>query len=344
MNTKRFIKLLAVLIVAIMCTSAFTACSLGNASKYRQALELTEQGDYEAAYALFTELGDYKDAKKEAAKFRYVPIKETAEFISPDGTKIENLVISLNENNLPFQNIKTGENGYQHTCLISYTADNQLMKVSCSATDGTTEYYECTYDQNGNLIKEYTVYQDGSTSTSEYTYNENGDRTKLEITESTGYFYSAEYTFDADGRESKVIITDEYGIYIYNNVYDEEGNLIQEIVTDENSNETTIYEHSYDEQCNLLETTINEGDSVWVSRKCTYDENGQTIREHHNFSDGYFVTWEYAYDANGNVINKHININGSSNETYTTEYKLVYIPFEYTAEEWDRIVFGLIGW
>ena len=100
MNTKRFIKLLALSIAAIMCTSAFTACSLGNASKYRQAFELTEQGDYESAYALFTELGDYKDAAEEAAKFRYVPIKETAEFISPEGTRIENLVISLNENNL----------------------------------------------------------------------------------------------------------------------------------------------------------------------------------------------------------------------------------------------------
>ena len=344
MNTKRFIKLLALSIAAIMCTSAFTACSLGNASKYRQALELTEQGDYEAAYALFTELGDYKDAAEEAAKFRYIPIKETAEFISPEGTRIENLVISLNENNLPVQNIKTGENGYQHTCLISYTADNQLMKVSCSATDGTTENYECTYDQNGNLIKEYSVYEDGNTSTTEYTYNENGDLTKMETTDPTGYFYSVEYTFDADGRESKVIITDEYGIYIYNKVYDEEGNLIQEIVTDENSNETTIYEHSYDEQGNPLAIMVKEGDSVSLGTECTYNEKGQLIREHHNYSDGFFVTWEYAYDANGNVINTHINTNGSSDETYTTEYKLVYIPFEYTEEEWDRIVFGLINW
>ena len=139
MNTNRWIKMLALLIAALMCTSALTACSLGNASKYRQALELTEQGDYEAAYALFNELGDYKDAAEEAAKFHYIPIKETAQLISPDGTRIENLVISLNENNLPYQCIKTGENGYQHTCLYSYTAGNQLMKITCSATDGTTE-------------------------------------------------------------------------------------------------------------------------------------------------------------------------------------------------------------
>jgi YD repeat-containing protein len=166
----------------------------------------------------------------------------------------------------------------------------------------------------------------------------------METTDPTGYFYSVEYTFDADGRESKVIITDEYGIYIYNNVYDEEGNLIQEIVTDENSNETTIYEHTYDEQGNPLAIMVKEGDSVSIGTECTYDEKGQLIRKHHNYSDEFFVTWEYAYDANGNVINTHININGSSDETYTTEYKLVYIPFEYTEEEWDRIVFGLINW
>ena len=368
MNTNRLIKMLALLIAALMCTSALTACSLGNASKYRQALELTEQGDYEAAYALFTELGDYKDAAEEAAKFHYIPIKETAQLISPEGTRIENLVISLNENNLPYQCIKTGENGYQHTCLYSYTAGNQLMKITCSATDGTTENYECTYDQNGYLIKEHSVYGDGSTSTYEYAYDENGNQTKMVITESSGYFYSGEYTYDAEGREIKSVITDDYGTSTYENVYDAEGNLIKEIMTDEsgttiyenvydaegnrtkeimsdeNGNAFTIYEYSYDEQGNLLETTIKEGDSTWTMTKCTYDEKGQLISEYFDFGDGHFFAYEYAYDDNGNVSKKRVYGSSGYDDTYTTEYKLVYIPFEYTEEEWNRLVFELIGW
>ena len=53
-----------IFLVAVMCISALTACSSAdtsakeNEAKYLEAFEMTEKGDYEAAYALFTELGD----------------------------------------------------------------------------------------------------------------------------------------------------------------------------------------------------------------------------------------------------------------------------------------------
>ena len=49
--------------------------------KYTKAYELLESGDYEAAYALFVELGDYKDATKEVAFFRYMPVSHSITLI-----------------------------------------------------------------------------------------------------------------------------------------------------------------------------------------------------------------------------------------------------------------------
>ena len=42
---------------------------------FRNGGPLILNGSYEEAYALFKELGDYKDSEEYLSKFRYVPVK-----------------------------------------------------------------------------------------------------------------------------------------------------------------------------------------------------------------------------------------------------------------------------
>ena len=77
MNTQRTTKLLAFFLAVIMCALSLAACSKPppandpdvdkRQTKYLEAYDKLEQGEYVSAYELFVELGDYKDAAKEAA-------------------------------------------------------------------------------------------------------------------------------------------------------------------------------------------------------------------------------------------------------------------------------------
>ena len=76
---KKFAVILSVLLVFVcLLNSCQPSDSLDEAAseeKYQEARELLANGDLAKAYKLFTELGDYKDAKKEAARFHFVPTK-----------------------------------------------------------------------------------------------------------------------------------------------------------------------------------------------------------------------------------------------------------------------------
>ena len=72
-----------------ICASVFAACDFKKDSevdpkdeKYQEAYALLEKRDYEAAYALFAELGNYKDEAKEAAYFRCMPTGHRIEYVS----------------------------------------------------------------------------------------------------------------------------------------------------------------------------------------------------------------------------------------------------------------------
>ena len=55
-----------------------TACNDESAINYNKATKLLESGDYEEAYSIFEELGDYKDAKTYLSRFQIKqrPVKE----------------------------------------------------------------------------------------------------------------------------------------------------------------------------------------------------------------------------------------------------------------------------
>jgi hypothetical protein len=68
MNTKKF---LAILIVVIMATVIFTGC---NAKPYGEAVTMFNEGNFAEAAAAFEALGDYKDAPERAIEARALDI------------------------------------------------------------------------------------------------------------------------------------------------------------------------------------------------------------------------------------------------------------------------------
>ena len=61
-----------ILLTCMILTLAACADADQRETMYAEAYTLLEKRDYEAAYALFAQLGDYKEAAKEASYFRYI--------------------------------------------------------------------------------------------------------------------------------------------------------------------------------------------------------------------------------------------------------------------------------
>ena len=80
---KRIVCILGVVLTLMLCVSVFSSCTKDEREeKYKEAVELLESRDYEAAYALFVELGDYHNAAIEASYFRYIPISHPVQIIT----------------------------------------------------------------------------------------------------------------------------------------------------------------------------------------------------------------------------------------------------------------------
>ena len=158
-----------------MCVSVFVACSQGdtsvdeNEAKYLEAYEKLEAGDYEAAYALFSELGDYKDSAKEAAYFRYIPVSHRIEYTSDDESGAITYTITLNEQNLPATVVEEYSDGFKNTCNYTYNEFGLVTHREGSDTDGNISLFEATHDARGNILTSKRTYEDGTVSMFECT-------------------------------------------------------------------------------------------------------------------------------------------------------------------------------
>ena len=357
MNANNLSKLISLMLTLILCVSAMTACTVEpapntppeenvtdpNEVKYTDALALLEKGDYDGAFSLFTELGDYKDAVKLAARFHYVPTTVTDKYVEADGEIIENGTHTYNDKNLPATCVYV-DGDYRHTCPYTYNDSCKVTKIHCTDTDGIEEYMEYEYDANGNLVGEVKVFEDGSTYSYEYTYNDNGYMTTMVSVIDEGTRYLSEYTYDENGNEILAVTTFNGMSVRYESVYDDKGNKTAEYHKDENGNEIAKYVYTYDEKgrnTSEIHFVMGEESSHY---EYTYDHNGQLIREHFDYGEGDYITYEYTYDDNGNIV-KAYRINADNEErTRDVAFKLTYIPYDLTSEEWENIMDYVLGW
>ncbi len=140
---------------------------------YEKAVSLIDEGNYEDAYALFKQLGDYKDSQKYLDRFHFIPIR--ACYQSEDDS--ETTVVFLGSNNLPSK-VAYMENG-EEDGFDEYTYDakgNIIQYVYTSPTDNRT-VCDYSYDEKGNLIQKIHTSSYGET-TYDYMYDTNGNMIK----------------------------------------------------------------------------------------------------------------------------------------------------------------------
>ena len=100
MQTKKITRIFTAILALLACVSLFTGCANDKkAKKYSAAYEKIEQGDYAAAYALFSELGTYKNSENELAKFYYMPtaINSTSVYSVGEEPETESVVVTFND-------------------------------------------------------------------------------------------------------------------------------------------------------------------------------------------------------------------------------------------------------
>jgi hypothetical protein len=320
----------------------FAACAVSDPreEKYSEAHELLEKRDYEAAYALFTQLGDYKDAAKVAACFRYMPISHYVDYISEGDDETITYTVTLNDQNLPATVVEEYNTGLKHTCTITYNEFGLVTRRECSDTEGAKALYEATYDSKGNRLHETNTDADGAVSKFDYTYNEKDQLVRIVAVTPYEYYgsYTSTITYDAEGRESKIVYEYEDGNSIEEITYNEVGKILKQTWY-EDGEVYSIYDYYYDEKGRLRETLFTDDGEDGGFRKVTFNDKDQMLTEHVFYTFGYEYTNNYEYDEHGNVIKTtYINpdIEIGSDVTEST-YKLVYLPFEYTEEEWIAI-------
>jgi hypothetical protein len=308
-------------------------------AKYAEARELLEKRDYEAAYALFVELGDYKDAAKEAAYFRYMPTNHHVVCTSEDGEEIITYTVTLNDQNLPATVVEEYNTGYKHTCVYTYDERGLVTRQECSDTEGEKDVYEATFDANGNYLTETVTDKDGNVSKFDFTYNEKGQQVKVVTTNNPGSYRSYTIAYDDQGREIEVVYELEDENIIERNTYNEAGDILRKSWEVEGGEVYSIDDYHYDEKGRLVEILFTEDGEDGGYKKVTYNDKDQIITEHVFYTVGYEYTSTYEYDEHGNMI-KEIYTTPSSEEcddVTESAYTLVYLPFEYTEEEWIAI-------
>ncbi len=300
-------------------------------AKYEDAKAKIEAGEYEAAYALLKELGDYKDAEKLLGCFYCVLVSETyIEWWSEDNTDGEEYQISLNEQNLPayvhakaWEEYEGEREEYEAVAEIAYDDKGNRIQV-IERLNGDTEIHDYTYDQKGCLTKWIGTSSDGSQMISEYFYNTAGQLVKYVFNGK----YITEYTYDEKGN-----LTSDGSLY--QNVYDTEGNLVKKIRLIEFGDDD-VTEYTYDAAGRLIKKVENLGGYMQkiYTTNYTYDEKGRLIQE--AFNDSKMFSWgaytvSYTYDAYDNVISEVSVPTALGTDDYVKrerEYKLVYIPIE----------------
>ena len=142
-----------------------------------------------------------------------------------------------------------------------------------------------------------------------------------------------------EGREIKIVSVYEDGTATEEITYNEAGDILKMTWAVEGGEAYSIYDYHYDEKGRLVEILITDDGEDGGFRKTTFNDKDQLLTEHVFYTLGFEYTNEFEYDEHGNVIKTtYANPDPEiGNDVTESEYKLVYIPFAYTDQEWTAI-------
>ena len=298
---------------------------------YNKALELIEQGEYQAAYDILKGITDYEPAAEEFKKFHFALTNITEEYTDANGNVTKDIsTYFYNECGMLIQEIRAYSEG-QYIDEYEYDANGNMTKKVLTQANGNKSTFEYTYDKKGNMTSESYTYNDEETQTTTFTYDKNG---KL-LTESYKYADGlgesvTEYTYNVNG---DVVKKAQKYLYTYEGVtnesagecidytYDANRNLIKEVRTHNSDKE--IFDFTYDANGNVIKesySVVNQSGNIFVyhTYDYTFDANGNNIKTVYT-SNSARVVHEYAYDENNNISSAYI-----TNGDYWEMYQVIY--------------------
>ena len=348
--------ILAGLLICLLLIS-LTSCKQ---KQYKEALDLIEQGEIEAAFDTLHALGDHRKAQELLTHFRHVPTKIVFYY----GEERVVSTYTYDEHSLLEQIVVSAPDSIYYTEHFVYDADGRMISQSQkNVSEMTTVREDYTYDENGNLSSKVYIAPDGSVyHRYEYAYDKNGNLICETYENFLGESKTIDYTYDTDGRLLRIAHTGDSSAETEEYTYDASGNMVRHVYADDNGRET-VKSYTYDAGGNLIREVEVYPDGFTWSRDYTYDTDGSMIRMVLTYPDGDIATVHYTYNANGNLIfEETIHTNGNRStyeyayddhgnktrkaytsgrgytEIYEYEYRLVYIPYSISAmteEMWD---------
>ena len=277
------------------------------AEKYERALALINEKEYEEAYAIFKELGDYKDSAMHLSRFHSIPVAGSEyEHVGYGGEKIF-LFIEFNDINLPIKVVARDlkENIIGSISFFYNEQYNLVKKLDDSGDSITITEYE--YDEKGILRKKNTK-SSSSTYTNEYIYDERGNLIEYTYTTDLGERYFDKYTYDSNNNMIRHVYEGHNG---YGNSesyeYDNDGNLIKEFYcSDLTGVPYTMNEYTYDSAGRLLMRSsfdlYGDPSTPHYTKKYIYDEFGKLVKmTYGNYGGSYVGIVEYSYSGSGNL-------------------------------------------
>lgn len=260
-------------LIAIICTPVLVAVLLfafwinpyiiQPSIKYSEAISLIETEQYEDAYKLFIELGDYKDSTIYMDAFEWV--------------------LSFEDDIEPQK----------------YTYD-EFGRLSI--VERTDEYYQkeiYSYDDAGNLVLIECFDEDGILYTYTYTYHENGLRKTEEYTSATTHILSS-YSYDDNGfiiSEERSNLRTGY-IVKYQYVNDIYGNPKETTAIGSNGQTSSTLEYrEYNSYGDVVKFTLTHDDELFYNTTFSYEYNdyGLKTKRTATYIDGDSDVCRYEY-------------------------------------------------
>lgn len=330
---KLLVKLLSLVMVIIIATSCLVSCGEGeNETKYNNACALIESGDYEAAYTVFKELDDYKDSEKYLSRFVYFPSVVNFDLYDRSGV----MTTTLGSFNLPIRLLTNGtidgEGEYTKDGWYSYDNNGNWLRQAMRYNSDFLAY-DYTYDANGNIIK--AEYTDGGAviAVHNYAYDENGLRIRESYEENGVVYYDYQNTYDAKGNLIKSVYEAEDGNYIYDYVYNEDNNLVNER-GESPDGYSYNNDYTYNDDGNMIKKVCSENGEISATLNCTYDSNKNCIKEEWNYPDKTKDVYTKEYDENGNLTKEVHTYADGTVESVEWEYLFTYVTID--VPEWTK--------
>lgn len=254
---------------------------------YAEALSMLEEKNYEEAYELFVDLGDYKDSSLHTKAFEWICVEEYA-------------------------------SGYKKTLFNDF---GKPIHQDVYYLDHTVEY---EYDSNNLLTCEIETQDDGDLwDRYDYIYNELG-LLEIEINESLYSIYTTSYRYDVNGylvyertlKRDKDGGKDEFWREI--NYTNREDGLLLKSVAQYDDGEVSMTEYEYDQNNNVVKRS---GSTTFTY---AYDYNGNCVSWIESGGNNRTYSAEYEYDEFGNKTKLYETFyDGDTRETRYT-YQLIY--------------------